>query len=406
MDQQSILTPVGPAVKDENGLLVTPLRIFTTTPLDRLKKSVVFVDPDNIDHKVKRANKKAMEYYLETKVSEVKNGLASKLYAKYRGWDENFASVAKCFANFPIEVTLEYNKNIISYKNQSLLNYAEETFLRYIFKVESQNKYLLLQHKTEDIQSMKLLLTRYHKSYCNKIKKRMDWLKHEYGNSSAVLLTLTLDPKKFNQDKYEMWNTITKELRRFMEALRIHFKRAGRVFPKYLWAVEGQKNGNPHLHIVFFRSTRLVDWRQLLSYWGNGAIYINKTDDGQKVRYPINYVTGYITKTFGNTNFNNVRTQSLVWLFNLHSFNRSHGLIVPLNPKGYGDWTLSYLAAIEKTDNMLSEMDIIKSVLAGLFDPKRINGPPAAKGEYVITADDEEVYSTDSPFWANFFVEE
>lgn len=401
MVQQSILTPVGPAVKDENSLLVTPLCIFHTTPLDHLKKSVVFVDPDNIDHKVKRANKAAMEYYLENKVAECKNGLIKKLIGQYYGWDQD--QVLEYDINsLPLKVTSEYHRSIVSYKNQALLNYSEESFLRYIFKIESENKYLLLQHKTQDILSMKLLLTRYHKSYCKKIAKRMDWLKHEYGNSSAVLLTLTLDPKKFNLDKFVMWDIITKELDRFMKAVRMHFKRSKRVFPKYLWAIEGQKNGNPHIHIVFFRARRVLDWRNLLQYWGNGAIYINKTKEHQKVRYPINYVTNYITKTFGNTNFDNVRTQSLVWMFNLHSFNRSHGLVVPLNPKGCGDRALLYLAKIDKSDNRLVEMDTIKKCLDSLLDPKQDNGPPA-KGKYIIAADEKEVVSTDSVFWANFF---
>ena len=233
----------------------------------------------------------------------------------------------------------------------------------------------------------------------------MDWLSYNYNHRSCVLLTLTLDPKKFNNDKFVMWDNITSELDRFMQALRMHIKRAGRVFPKYLWAVEGQKNGNPHIHIVFFNSTRLIDWRKILDYWGNGAIYLNKTVRGEKVRYPVNYVTGYITKTFGNTNFDNLQTQSLVWLFNLHSFNRSHGLVVPLNPKGCGDWCLSYFAVVDVMPNRFDEMDSIKKCLDGLLDPKKVGGPPgfSAAGEYVIWSDANEIVSTDSIFWAKFF---
>jgi len=361
---------------DENGLLVTPLRIFHTTPLSKQKRRVVLVDPDDIDHNVKRANKMAMEYYIETKVDACKHGLLLKLLKSFHqrdyilDWELDFNKI-------PLTVSTDYNKSIVSYKNTALLNYAEETFLRYIWKIEREHRYLVLQNLEDpDLRSMKLLLTRYHKSYCEKIKSRMDWLMHAYGNKSAVFLTLTLDPKEFNQDKYVMWDTITKEVDRFMKAMRMHFQRHNRVFPKYLWAVEGQKNGNPHIHIVFFNARRLLDWRKILSYWGNGAIYINRTKDGEKIRYPVNYVTSYITKTFGNTNFDNVRTQSLVWLFNLHSFNRSHGLIIPLNPKGCGDWTLSYLAIVDNANNPVDEMDLVWSRLDMMSDPSLWIKPP------------------------------
>lgn len=376
MDQQSIFTPLGPAINSKNGLLVTPLCRFHTTPLDPQKSSVVFVDPVDIDHKKKNANKKAMEFYVENKVSECKKGLLKKLMKEFHqrdyvfDWeiDEN---------KIPLQLSMKYNRQITRYKNVALLDYAEETFLRYIMTVEREHKYLVLQHQElQDQQKMMLLLTRYHQQYCDKIKKRMDWLSHEYGNSSAVFLTLTMDPKKFNHDKFLMWDIITKEVDRFLKAVRMNFKRAGRTFPKYLWAIEGQKNGNPHVHIVFFKARRLLDWRQLLQYWGNGAIYINRTKDGEKIRYPINYITSYITKTFGNTNFDNIRTQSLIWLFNHHSFNRSKNLIIPLNPKGCGDWILNYLAIVDNTNNPISEMDIIWARLDKMFNPTLWVKPP------------------------------
>ena len=371
--QQAVFTPAGTAINAQNGLLVTPLRIFPTTLLNPQKSRVVFVDPADIDHNVKRANKNAMEFYVETKVHDCKKGLLKKLLQQYHKRDYVFDWELD---KIPIEVAEKYSANIIRYKNAALLNYAEETFLRYICKIEHEHRYLVLHHHELNQSRLMLLLTRYHKSYCKKIKKRMAWLSHEYGNRSAVLLTLTLDPKKFNNDKFLMWDTFTKELNRFMEAVRIRFKREGRAFPKYLWAPEGQKNGNPHIHIVFFNARRLLDWRELLQYWGKGAIYINRTKDNQKVRYPINYVTGYITKTFGNINFDNIRTQSLIWLFNHHSFNRSHGLVVPLNPKGCGDWVLGYLAVVDNHNNPVCEMDLIWSRLDMMFDPSLWVKPP------------------------------
>jgi len=403
MDKQAILTPIGHATTDKNSLLVTPSCIFRTTPLSKQKNRVVLVDPDNIDHNTKRANKNAMEYYIENKVIECKSGLANKLLMEYL--DQPYL-IDYALKDLPLEVTMQYNRSIVSYKNKALLNYAEETFMRYIWKVEKEHRYIVTQSEADpDLRHAKLLLTRYHNEYCKKIKSRMQWLSYVYRNAPAVLLTLTMDPKKFNQDKFLMWSVITKEVDRFMQAVRMHFKRNNIIFPKYLWAIEGQKNGNPHIHIVFLGARRLLDWRKLLKYWNNGAIYINKTNDGQTVRYPINYVTGYITKTFGNTNYDNLRTQSLIWLFNHHSFNRSHKLIIPLNPKGCGDWTLSYVAIVDNCNDVADETDLIWSRIDMLNDPSLWvkPPPPTHRGKYAICWDDDEVYSTDSLFWANFF---
>ena len=398
---QTVFTPTGLAKTGENGLLVTSLRIIHTTPIDRLKNHVVLVDPDNIDYKVKHANKKAMEFYVNERVCDCKKGLIKKLLAQY--YDCYARAVCEFDNNkLPLSVVDKYSSSIVGYKNKTLLNYAHDTFLNYIYKLESKNRYLVLSSKIDpNFRSYKLLTTRYHVSYCEKIKKRMQWLAYTYRNKPCVLLTLTFDPKKFGNDKFVMWESISKELNRFMKALRIHIQREGRTFPKYIWAVESQKNGNPHLHIVFLGATRLIDWRKIKSYWGNGAIYLNTNKDGQKVRYPINYVTGYITKTFGNTNFDNVQTQSLVWLFNHRSFNRSWNLIVPLNPKGCGDLRLDYLAVVDVLSNRLEEMDLIKDTVDNLFSST--GAPPKTKGKFVIYADENEVVSTDSVFWANFF---
>lgn len=406
MVDQTVFSPLGLAQQSKNGLFITPLRIFRTTRETTQKKSCILIEPDNIDHSAKRANKKSMEYYIETKTAEIKNGLLTKLLKQYYHRDYVFDWETDSEKKIPLSVTVKYNESIVAYKNKSLLNYAQENFLRYIYMLERSNRYLLLKNKEDpNNQSKKLLTNRYHQVYCDKISKRMKWLAYKYRNSSCVLLTLTFDPKKFGNDKYEMWCCATSELDRFMQAMRMHFKRHDRVFPKYLWAPEAQKNGNIHFHIVFLGASRLLDWRKILSYWRNGFIYLNKTHEGMTVRYPINYVTGYITKTFGNTNFDNIQTQSLVWLFNLHSFNRSHGLVVPLNPKGCGDWELNYLAVVDKMENRLLELDELDYVLDVLLDPVLFKtGPPVrAKGKYVIYADDEEIVSTDSPFWASFF---
>ena len=175
----------------------------------------------------------------------------------------------------------------------------------------------------------------------------MSWLTWKYGNSKAVLLTLTLDPKLYKNDKLKMWNDIKPQYHRFITALKYHFENQNRTFPKYICSIESQKNGNPHLHIVFLEATRLIDWREIKKLWHQGFFYINRTHDKKKIRYPINYITKYITKTFCDTNEKNLLAQSLSWLFNIRSFSCSRRLIIPLKPKSSSVWTAEWLLIVE-----------------------------------------------------------
>ena len=52
----------------------------------------------------------------------------------------------------------------------------------------------------------------------------MNWLCYKYGNSKAVLLTLTIDPKKYNNEKLKMWFDIKKQHHRFITGLKYYFK--------------------------------------------------------------------------------------------------------------------------------------------------------------------------------------
>jgi hypothetical protein len=190
----------------------------------------------------------------------------------------------------------------------------------------------------------------------------MKWLCYKYGNTKAVLLTLTIDPKIYNNDKVKMWLDIKNQYHRFITSLQYHFKKQGRVFPRYLCSIESQKNGNPYLHIVFLGASRLMDWRKIKDLWHQGFIYINRTGDNQKIRFPINYITKYITKTYCETNEKNLLTQSISWIFNIRSYSCSRGLVFPLKPKSSGEWIANSIIVVNKTldlDFIEKNIDII-----------------------------------------------
>jgi hypothetical protein len=348
-----------------------------------IQNKIRFTPVENIDRNTKKANIEAMKYYISDKTHEIKQTLLLEKLNKWILLDYpeidpkvDFFVSPDNLKNLPIDVVMQYNQEITNYKNSCLLDYAERQFSGYIKSLEKTNRYLYLEHNKTGDNSLKKIITRYSNSYRAKIIKRMNWLMWKYGNENCCLLTLTIDPKKYNYDKFEMWKQINKKYERFIEKLKIYFKRHNRPFPPYLFGIESMygrpennymSRGNPHLHICFFNCKYIAPSEKLEQYWGQGFIKINSTAKNEKIRYPIHYITKYITETFTNNSPDNTLIQSLVWLFNKHSFDHSAGLVIPLYPKGSGDWSLNGIVSIPAGSYQIDEMIVIQEVINSLY---------------------------------------
>jgi hypothetical protein len=239
-----------------------------------IQNKIRFTPVENIDRNVKKANIEAMKYYISDKTNEIKQTL---LLEKMNEWillDYPEIDPKRVFfvspdnlKNLPLEVVINYNREIIDYKNACLLDYAERQFSSYIKSLKKTNRYLEWSNDITRDTGLKKIVTRYSDFYRDKIIKRMNWLMWTYGNENCCLLTLTIDPKKYNYDKFEMWTAISKKYERFIEKLKIYFKRHNRPFPPYLWGVESMygrpennyiARGNPHLHVCFFNCKYLA----------------------------------------------------------------------------------------------------------------------------------------------------
>lgn len=217
---------------------------------------------------------------------------------------------------------------------------------------------LILQNKNDGSLYTKEMLTRYDGEYIDRIVTRAKFLACNYRNQSSVLLTLTVDPKKYDYDIIKMWEAmmgVNSEFNRFMTNLRKFNRLAGNPPLKYVATIEamsGRKESNyiglglPHIHICFFGVSRLMDWRKLRDIWQNGHIWINRDSFGKKVRNPVDYVMKYVTKTYTDTNKKNKLTQSLTWFFNARMFNTSRGLVHPLKYPSSGDYEAVFLVSI------------------------------------------------------------
>jgi hypothetical protein len=348
-----------------------------------------FIPVESIDRNVKKANIKALTYYVYEKTQEIKKTLLAKklnewVLRDYPDMNPSKQSFVSDLTNMdlPIDVVLNYNKELMVYKNACLLDYSERQFSSYITSLGKTNRYLCLENNATGVTSLKKIVTRYSDSYRDKILKRMNWLMWEYGNENCCLLTLTIDPKKYNNDKFEMWKAISKKYQRFIEKMKIYFKRQNRPFPSYLFGIEAMfgrpennyvSRGNPHLHVCFFDCKYFAPVKTIEKYWGQGFVKINSTAKNEKIRYPIHYITKYITKTFTANTPDNTLIQSLVWLFNKHSFDHSAGLILPLYPKGSGEWSLYGIASVDsgyqQLDEMVAIQEMIHSLYGGFKDP-------------------------------------
>jgi len=360
-----------------------------------IQNKIRFTPVDNIDRNTKKANIEAMKYYISDKIQEIKKTLLLKKlnefilrdYPEIDSLTHDFTSDCD-FSKLPLEVVINYNNEITKYKNSCLLDYAERQFSSYIKSIKRTDRYLyMINDKTGD-NSLKKIITRYSDNYRDKIIKRMNWLMWKYGNENCCLLTLTIDPKKYNYDKFEMWKAISKKYERFIEKLKIYFKRHNRPFPPYLYGIESMygrpennyvSRGNPHLHVCFFNCKYVAPVKTIEKYWGQGFVKVNSTAKNEKIRYPIHYITKYITETFTNNSPDNTLVQSLVWLFNKHSFDHSAGLVLPLYPKGSGDWSLSGIASIPAGFCQVDEMIVIQEVIHSLFGGFKIPPPDLNK---------------------------
>ncbi len=106
-------------------------------------------------------------------------------------------------------------------------------------------------------------------------------------NSFGVLLTLTVDPKEFD-DLTDAWQHMWVRFRAFKDNLFIRIKRTGRTAPPYVAVLEATKTGWPHAHIWFPGRHYLLPQAELQSIWG--AIVDVRKASGSAARYASKYI--------------------------------------------------------------------------------------------------------------------
>ena len=166
----------------------------------------------------------------------------------------------------------------------------------------------------------------------------------ENYKGKGVFLTLTINHKIVPSLK-EAWQNIAKRWHTFIVRLKKELKVSDL---NYIWVLEAQDNGYPHIHALFlgidylFWAGNKQEWindnphsKNLKHFWAWGSVFVNSTKSNVGVENPINYMMKYIRKTFTPYSDYDKKelTQSLLWAFNKRSWNTSRGIFDFLNYK-------------------------------------------------------------------------
>lgn len=98
------------------------------------------------------------------------------------------------------------------------------------------------QNETRYFESFTKGTNRYNKKLSSKVK---DFTSAVCASGTETFaLTVTCNPKKYNNNRFEAWKNYTADINKTLENLRKH------KGLKYLWVKESTKKGYPHAHIV------------------------------------------------------------------------------------------------------------------------------------------------------------
>jgi hypothetical protein len=254
------------------------------------------------------------------------------------------------------------NRSILDHEHTTLETYDDLTLIQTRFKeylnYKADNPTLLHAHgvsnEGEPIETTWEAPIRF---FSNRNIKPLSDALYE-TKDKGVFLTLTVDHSRTLKEAWEniakRWNIFITRLAKELHILRKNLH--------YLWVLEAQGNGYPHIHALFLG----IDWlfwagnkkvwngdnthsKNLKHFWKWGSVYVNSTKSGSNVKDPISYMMKYIRKTWNsNPDSKAFLTQAMLWVFNKRSWNTSRNLPEYLHiEKKSSRWTLHSISKFE-----------------------------------------------------------
>jgi hypothetical protein len=205
-----------------------------------------------------------------------------------------------------------------------------DNFIEYV--EELAEKAILLKHR-EDCQRGLVVRpsdsSRYFERGQRKTKRN---IKVRFGRNyraPGILVTLTYDHVKFS--RWEAWQRTPSDIKRFMHAITMRYRRQERKSPRYIWVIEEQKqSGYPHVHIFYPRLHWLLAKDDVENLWGAGRTRVEAAK-GLNVG---GYICKYITKMGGWSE----EALAFIWSHKVRMYGYSRCYKMPVEGKEPSQW--------------------------------------------------------------------
>jgi len=235
--------------------------------------------------------------------------------------------------------------------NATFEDIIAKEYERYI--EDLKNKVVLLRSK--DDPSMAFIVRPYktsryssvgQKKLSKKIRKRFN------GVDSGVFLTLTFDPRRVSLTS--AWSHLSELIKRTMNYLKIYAKRESeargvKLNVQYIWVIEVQKNGYPHVHVFYPSIKRLIDVNQIQQIWGVGFVFIKKLE-GVKIGA---YMSKYLSKGQGLE-----KALPYVWFFKIRLYGASN-MVILKTPRGESKYVFIGMCFLDEEGKNLASLEAL-----------------------------------------------
>ena len=217
-----------------------------------------------------------------------------------------------------------------------LLTYDEimeceaENFAEY--RDELAEKAILLRHREDPERGVIIKpsdSSRYFPGGKRKAKRNIRTRFGKHYKAPGTFVTLTYDHEQYS--RWEAWEKLPKDLKRFKHDITMRYKRKGRHSPKYISVIEEQsKTGYPHVHLFYPRLRWLLKKEDVQTLWGVGRTRVEKAKN-------VNiggYVCKYITKMGGWSD----EALAFIWRRKIRLYSYSRCYKLPAEDKEQSEW--------------------------------------------------------------------
>ena len=223
--------------------------------------------------------------------------------------------------------------------------YAED-FIDYLSDLEE--KAILLKHIEDPKRGIIVKpsnSSRYFPGGKRKAKRNIRTRFGRHYKAPGTFVTLTYDHEEYS--RWEAWERLTKDLKRFKHDITMRYKRDNRKSPKYISVIEEQiKTGYPHVHLFYPRLCWLLPKKDVKTLWGVGRTRVEYAK-GVNIG---GYVCKYITKMGGWSD----EALAFIWKHKIRLYSYSRCYKLPDEEKEQSEWAFFTSTTRRRIEDNLS----------------------------------------------------